>query len=204
MNLGLASGLPVANRLAKVKAINPERQSRVYVADASADGSLRTNRALLVAHGPPRTRVPEGRSKIGRRFSAGFLRFQIDPVPEGRGERCGQKMIRVAALFCDGAKVWPEPCSYRRSQPRFAVLCAENIMDQNRAKGVGHCETYTITEITTCKYVLIITTPSPRPCGTGSILVYWNTGAEAPAYYQSASPRRRNVGRASSPVASPK
>ena len=108
-----------------------------------ADGSLRANRALLVAHGPPRTRVPEGRSKIGRRFSAGFLRFQIDPVPEGRGERCGQKMIRVAALFCDGAKVWPEPCSYRRSQPRFAVLCAENIMDQNRAKGVGHCETYT-------------------------------------------------------------
>jgi len=85
MNLGLASGLPVANRLAKVKAINPERQSRVYVADASADGSLRTNRALLVAHGPPRTRVPEGRSKIGRRFSAGFLRFQIGPVPAGRG-----------------------------------------------------------------------------------------------------------------------
>ena len=50
-----------------------------------ADGSLRANRALLVAHGPPRTRVPEGRSKIGRRFSAGFLRFQIGPVPEGRG-----------------------------------------------------------------------------------------------------------------------
>jgi hypothetical protein len=73
-------------------------------------------------------------------------------------------------------------------------------MDQNRAKGVGHCETYTITEITTCKYVLIITTPSPRPCGTGSILVYWNTGAEAPAYYQSASPRRHNVARASSAV----
>ena len=63
-----------------------------------ADGSLRANRALLVAHGPPRTRVPEGRSKIGRRFSAGFLRFQIDPVPEGRGERCEQKMIRVAVF----------------------------------------------------------------------------------------------------------
>ena len=63
-----------------------------------ADGSLRANRALLVAHGPPRTRVPEGRSKIGRRFSAGFLRFQIGPVPEGRGERCGQKMIRVAVF----------------------------------------------------------------------------------------------------------
>src|SRR5262245_1493634 len=63
-----------------------------------ADGSLRANRALFVAHGPPRTRVPEGRSIIGRRFSAGFLRFQIGPVPEGRGERCGQKMIRVAVF----------------------------------------------------------------------------------------------------------
>ena len=46
---------------------------------------------------------------------------------------------------------------------------------------------------------LFITAPSPRPSGTGSFL-YWNTGAEAPAYYQSASPRRHNVGRASSPV----
>ena len=85
MNLGLASGLPVANRLAKVKAINPERQSRVYVADASADGSLRTNRALLVAHGPPRTRVPEGRSKIGRWFSAGFFTISNRPRPGGPG-----------------------------------------------------------------------------------------------------------------------
>ena len=121
-----------------------------------ADGSLRANRALLVAHGPPRTRVPEGRSKIGRRFSAGFLRFQIGPVPEGRGERCEQKMIRVA-VFAEKTDVF-----------------------------------------------LLEATPSPRPCGTGFFLVYWNTGAEAPAYYQSASPRRRNVGRASSPVASPK
>ena len=39
-----------------------------------------------------------GALKIGRRFSAGFLRFQIGPVPEGRGERCAQEMIRVAVF----------------------------------------------------------------------------------------------------------
>ena len=35
---------------------------------------------------------------IGRRFSAGYLRFQIGPVPEGRGEPSGLKMIRITSF----------------------------------------------------------------------------------------------------------
>ena len=48
------------------------------------------------------------------------------------------------ALLCDGPKIRPKPSSNRGNQPRFAVFCAENIMDPNRAKGVGHRGTYTI------------------------------------------------------------
>ena len=35
---------------------------------------------------------------IGWRFSAGYGRFQIDPVPEGRGEPSGLKKIRIASF----------------------------------------------------------------------------------------------------------
>ena len=79
------------------------------------------------------------------------------------------------ALLCDGPKVRPEPRSNRGNQPRFAILCAENIMDPKRAKSVGHRGTYGTTEITISKYVFIINTPSPRPSGMGSffILEYW-------------------------------
>jgi hypothetical protein len=50
------------------------------------------------------------------------------------------------ALLCDGAKIRPEPCSNRGNQPRFAIFCAENIMDPNRAKGAGHREAYRMVE----------------------------------------------------------
>ena len=35
---------------------------------------------------------------IGRRFSAGYWRFQIGPVPEGRGEPSGLKMISITSF----------------------------------------------------------------------------------------------------------
>src|SRR5262249_40104281 len=41
---------------------------------------------------------------------------------------------------------------------------------------------------------------SPRPSGTGALFLFLSTGAEASAYYRSASPRRR---RFSSPVIHP-
>src|SRR6516162_11368128 len=80
------------------------------------------------------------------------------------------------ALLCDGPKIRPEPSSNRGNQPRFAVFCAENIMDPNRAKGVGHRETYRIKKITTCKYVFshsCVFTPALRD---GDPCLYWNTG----------------------------
>src|SRR5215475_1221876 len=80
------------------------------------------------------------------------------------------------ALLCDGPKIWPEPCSNRGNQPRFAVFCAENIMDPKRAKGVGHRETHRIRQITTCKYVsydYYAFTPALRD---GDPCLYWNTG----------------------------
>ena len=85
------------------------------------------------------------------------------------------------ALLCDGPKIRPEPSSNRGNQPRFAVFCAENIMDPNRAKGVGHRETYT-SKTTTCKYVFKnyrALTPTLRD---GDPFLYWNAGAEAPAW----------------------
>jgi len=94
------------------------------------------------------------------------------------------------ALLCDGAKIRPEPSSNRGNQPRFAVFCAENIMDPNRAKGVGHRETYRIIKITTCKYVLYYYYAFTPALRDGILFLYWNTGAEAPAYFLSASPRR--------------
>jgi hypothetical protein len=80
------------------------------------------------------------------------------------------------ALLCDGAKIRPEPCSNRGNQPRFAVFCTENIMDSNRAKGVGHRETYRIMQITTYKYVFAdyyAFTPALRD---GDPCLCWNTG----------------------------
>ena len=35
---------------------------------------------------------------IGRRFSAGYWRFPIGPVPEGRGEPSGLKMIPITSF----------------------------------------------------------------------------------------------------------
>jgi hypothetical protein len=79
------------------------------------------------------------------------------------------------ALLCDGAKIRPEPCSNRGDQPRFAVFCAENIMDPNRTKGIGHRETYRIRKITTCKYVFYnycAFTPALRDGGSLLVLEY--------------------------------
>src|SRR6516164_3411652 len=90
---------------------------------------------------------------IGRRFSAGYLRFQIGPVPEGRGEPSGLKMIRITSFA-------------EKKQPSFAVFRA--------------------------KHSLRRFTPALRDEGP---LLFLSTGAEAPAYYQSASPRRRRFSR---------
>jgi hypothetical protein len=43
---------------------------------------------------------------IGRRFSAGYLRFQIGPVPEGRGEPSGLKMIRITSFAEKSDQAW--------------------------------------------------------------------------------------------------
>ena len=75
----------------------------------------------------------------------------------------------------------------------FAVLRAENIMDPNRAKGIGHRETFRIRQITTCKYVFIILRFHPGPPGILACIGIPATGAEAPAYFQNASPRRSGV-----------
>ena len=113
---------------------------------------------LNIASRPARQSLGEvGRDAliIGRRFSAGYRRFQIGPVPEGRGEPSGLEMIRITSLA-------------EKKQP------ASRFFVPNIAYAA-----------------------SPRPSGTGSSFFVFNTGAEAPAtgaeapaYYQSASPRR--------------
>jgi len=86
--------------------------------------------------------------RIGRRFSAGYGRFQIGTVPEGRGEPSGVKMIRITSF-------------------------AEK---RNQLRGFS-CSTEACAA-------------SPRPSGTRDPFLFLSTGAEAPAYSRSASPRR--------------
>jgi len=87
---------------------------------------------------------------IGRRFSAGYWRFPIGPVPEGRGEPSGLKMIPITS-FAEKSD----------QAARFFVL------------------TRSLRRFT------------PGPSGTGDPFLFLSTGAEAPAYSRSASPRRR-------------
>ena len=85
---------------------------------------------------------------IGRPFSAGNWRFQIGPVPEGRGEPSGLKMIPMTSF----AKKSDQASRFfvlNRSSRRFS-----------------------------------------RPFRTGDPFFFLSTGAEAPAYSRSASPRR--------------
>jgi hypothetical protein len=89
----------VADQMTKVFDTKGDKPAFLYVLENSS--CLAGLDTLNRASRPARRSLGEvGRDDliIGRRFSAGYCRFQIGPVPEGRGEPPGLEMIRITSL----------------------------------------------------------------------------------------------------------